>query len=620
VTIVFVVDDYLSQTNGTHVSARRFREELITLGHTVRVLSIGVEGPDMFGLKEHYIPVVTPVAKLSNLRFAKFDRNVALRALDGADVAHMFYPWQLQRKTSRLAEQMGIPVTGAFHCPPGHITYNIGLGWFSPLAEFVYWLFRVRFYRNIENIHCPSSLIAGELKKHKYRARFHVISNGVSGVFKPGPQTGQTGQTGVRENDEIRVLMSGRLAPEKRQDLVIKAVQRSKYKDRIQLYFTGQGACLKKYKKLGASLPRPPIFGFVSPEQLVETMRGCDIYVHASDVEAEGLACLEALACGKVPIISDSNKSATSQFALDNRSLFKKGSCRDLRDKLDWWIEHPEELKAAGQRYAGLGQKYNISYSAQKLLTMFTAASMDYASRQMIKRREEKTTAYYWKIRRGWTFKKIFGFCFYYCIAIPILALINLVYFGLKVENKRVLKKIKHTGAVTICNHIHDMDSEIWALTVFPRKPIFTSLPRNFSLGMAGVFVELLGAVPIPMSVNEMRIFIYTISKYLRKGLVVHFYPEGELREYSTELSEFKRGAFYLAVDAQVPVLPMKILCREPAGLYRLFKKGRPCFTLVLGEPLYPNSYALKKEAISDIQKRAEECMNALGSKNKRSA
>ncbi|MDR2662141.1 MAG: glycosyltransferase [Treponema sp.] len=615
-TIVFVVDDYLSQTNGTHVSARRFREELIKLGHTVRVLSIGVEGPDMFGLTEHYIPVITPVAKLSNLRFAKFDREVARRALEGADVAHLFYPWQLQEKTARLAEQMGIPVTAAFHCPPGHITYNIGLGQFAPVAEFIYWLFRIKFYHKIENIHCPSALIAGALKKHKYRARFHVISNGVSEAFKPALQAE------TRDDNEIRVLMSGRLAPEKRQDLVIKAVQHSKYKDRIQLYFTGQGACLKKYKKLASSLPRPPVFGFVSPEQLVEIMRSCDIYVHASDVEAEGLACLEALSCGKTPIISDSPKSATSQFALDKRNLFKKGSYRDLRDKLDWWIEHPEELKAMERRYAELGQKYNIRYSAQKLLTMFNTASMDYKSKQMIKQKEEKARAYYWKIRRGWTFKKIFGFCFYYCIAIPILALINLVYFGLKVENKKVLKKIKHTGAVTICNHIHDMDSEIWALTVFPRKPIFTSLPRNFSLGIAGIFVELLGAVPIPMSVNEMKIFIYTISKYLRKGMVVHFYPEGELREYSTELGGFKRGAFYLAVDAQVPVLPMKIVCREPAGLYRLFKKDRPCFTLVLGEPIYPNSYALKKEAISDIQKRAEECMNALDSrrKDKRSA
>jgi 1-acyl-sn-glycerol-3-phosphate acyltransferase len=118
--------------------------------------------------------------------------------------------------------------------------------------------------------------------------------------------------------------------------------------------------------------------------------------------------------------------------------------------------------------------------------------------------------------------------------------------------------------------------------------------------------------VPAPSSPKELQSFIYTLSKYLRRGQLVHFYPEGDLIKYDTELREFQRGAFYLAIDAQVPILPMKIICREPRGLYKLYKKRKPCLTLVFGEPIYPNYHMLKGEAVEDIQKRAETSMRNL--------
>lgn len=57
---------------------------------------------------------------------------------------------------------------------------------------------------------------------------------------------------------------------------------------------------------------------------------------------------MEALACGLVPVIANSPLSATPQFALDDRSLFQAGNAGDLADKIDYWIEHPEERAAQG--------------------------------------------------------------------------------------------------------------------------------------------------------------------------------------------------------------------------------------------------------------------------------
>jgi glycosyltransferase involved in cell wall biosynthesis len=70
-----------------------------------------------------------------------------------------------------------------------------------------------------------------------------------------------------------------------------------------------------------------------------------DLYVHASDAESEAISCIEAFSCGKVPIISDSKVSATNHFALDPRCLFKAGKSESLRERIEYFIQHPEAKK-----------------------------------------------------------------------------------------------------------------------------------------------------------------------------------------------------------------------------------------------------------------------------------
>jgi len=94
--------------------------------------------------------------------------------------------------------------------------------------------------------------------------------------------------------------MIGRLSPEKRQDVLIRAVMKSRYADRIQLYFAGSGPWEKKLRRLGNKLPNPPVFGYYNRDELIKLIHECDLYVHASDAEIEGISLIEAFACGLV--------------------------------------------------------------------------------------------------------------------------------------------------------------------------------------------------------------------------------------------------------------------------------------------------------------------------------
>ena len=115
-------------------------------------------------------------------------------------------------------------------------------------------------------------------------------------------------------------------------------------------------------------------FGFYPKDKLLDLIALSDLYVHAADAEIEAMSCMEAFAGGLVPVIANSEKSATPQFALDDRSLFTAGDPAVLAEKIDYWIEHPDERRRMELSYAELGKKYNLDACVRQAEEMFSLA------------------------------------------------------------------------------------------------------------------------------------------------------------------------------------------------------------------------------------------------------
>jgi len=98
------------------------------------------------------------------------------------------------------------------------------------------------------------------------------------------------------------------------------------------------------------------------------------LYVHSSDAEIEAIACIEAFKCGLVPVISNSPISATKQFALNDMNLFKKGDYKSLQEKIEYWIEHPQEKEKLSEEYVEYAEQYRIENEVVKLEDVFFQA------------------------------------------------------------------------------------------------------------------------------------------------------------------------------------------------------------------------------------------------------
>lgn len=368
--ILFGIDAFQVHNNGTSISAQRYAETLRTMGHEVRVLTNTESSyPDyIYPLKELRSPL-TPLLHANGYQFASPNEKIINQALDWCDIVHVYTPFFLGCKIKKMARAMGKPLTAAFHVQAENISSAFHVGKVEKVNRMLYRFHYNTMYKGIQHIHCPSQMMADELKHYGYDNQLHVISNGISDDFVYCRPINEK-----KDPDKIVITMVGRLSPEKRQDLVIKAVKMCKYEDRIQLQFAGSGPMEKRYRRLGKELTNPPIFGYYTREELIELLHNTHIYVHASDMESEAIGCIEAFATGLVPIISDSPLSATKQFALDERSLFKVGDATDLKNRIEYWIEHPDERKEMEIKYAQEAQKYRLTKVIRDFESMLEGA------------------------------------------------------------------------------------------------------------------------------------------------------------------------------------------------------------------------------------------------------
>ena len=79
----------------------------------------------------------------------------------------------------------------------------------------------------------------------------------------------------------------------------------------------------------------------------------------------------------------------------------------------------------------------------------------------------------------------------------------------------------------------------------------------------------------VDRSSTESRKAVYlSAQKKLKRGLSVCIFPEGMVPEEDIELSEFKDGAFRLAINHKIPVVPLTFADCKKRFSYTFFSGG----------------------------------------------
>ena len=374
--VLLVCNNIYGRGNGLAASARTMARYLADAGVEVRVLSQKSSLPDdpvpYYCLRKFNFPIFQKLIESQSYCFAVADRKIIRKALEWADVVHLEEAFPLQWITVNMALRMGVPCVSTFHMYPENISCSLGMGRFRLINAILLKCFQKTVYDKCSHIQCPTQNVFDRLGRFHFKPERHLISNGIrikEYVVAEAPQT-----------SPYIILCVGRFSREKDQMTLIRSMKYSKYADKIQLYFAGQGPTGRRLKRAADRIfdegivKYRPEFRFHSPKDLKKIAKKAYLNIHCATVEVEGLSCLEAIREGVVPVIASGRLSATSQFALDGRSIFPNKDSVTLAARIDWWIEHPEERLAMGQKYADSARQYDLNKSIAAVIEMYNTA------------------------------------------------------------------------------------------------------------------------------------------------------------------------------------------------------------------------------------------------------
>lgn len=380
--ILFVLNNYYATGNGLSASARRTVKALRDAGEEVGILSgpnKDSSGPQPdFLLPNFHFPIFQPIIEAHGYQFASTEKAIVEEAVRWADVIHLEEPFVLQIKTIKIARKLGKPVTGTYHLHPENIFCSIAMGWWHGINSLMLKVWRDLVFNHCAFVQCPTQNVYERLQRYHFKSELKVISNGLvpDSCIRPAEAP-----AAYEDPDRpLEVVYIGRLSVEKDQPTLIEAVRHSAYARRIRLLFAGQGPKAAAYKKMAMKLYEDgvvaykPVFGFYNRDELRTIAAGADLCIHCATIEVEGLSIMEALQQAAVPVIAAGYHTGTSQFALDERSVFPEKNPEALASRMDWWLSHPRERWEQGRLYAESMSKYDISKSAASLIEAFKDA------------------------------------------------------------------------------------------------------------------------------------------------------------------------------------------------------------------------------------------------------
>ena len=187
----------------------------------------------------------------------------------------------------------------------------------------------------------------------------------------------------------------------------------------------------------------------------------------------------------------------------------------------------------------------------------------------------------------------------------------NRCHFGLQIEGSlRRHKRQLRDGAVCICNHVYPLDGlGVHSACQRFRQLRLPMLAKHFN-GPNSWILRQAGGIPIPETREGIRKYNEAFDEYARRKIWFIIFPEAARWNMYTPIRPFQRGAFSMAYKYDRPVIPFVYSYRKRRGIYRLFgKKDSPCVTLHVGEPIWFDRSANRKEELDRVCREAHEAM-----------
>lgn len=200
----------------------------------------------------------------------------------------------------------------------------------------------------------------------------------------------------------------------------------------------------------------------------------------------------------------------------------------------------------------------------------------------------------------GYPFWILYRIWFYIMVALPIVIMFPLliisisreewypfffklarfwskvILFGMgmpwKIEREQPLEKGK--SYMFVANHTSMLDIMLMLVSVKHNPFVFVGKKELAKIPLFGFFYKRTCILVDRSDAKSRKAVFLRAQKRLQSGLSICIFPEGKVPEEHVVLDEFKDGAFRLAINHQIPIVPMTFYDNKKRLSYTFFSGG----------------------------------------------
>lgn len=177
-----------------------------------------------------------------------------------------------------------------------------------------------------------------------------------------------------------------------------------------------------------------------------------------------------------------------------------------------------------------------------------------------------------------------------------------LIGMGFRVKLIQLQKPEKHKSYMFVANHTSMAD--IMLMLVSVKNPfVFVGKKELAKIPLFGFFYKRTCILVDRSSAKSRHAVFLSAQRRLKSGLSICLFPEGGVPEEHIVLDEFKDGAFRLAINHQIPVVPLAFLDNKERFSYTFFSGGPGMMRSIIHPFL--ETKGLKIEDTKDLGTRA---------------
>lgn len=310
--ILYISHTYPPIISGVSVIAQKLAREMSNRGHDVSVITTSDTGKSytetdrdvrLYKIRS----IINPFWAKSRTPFTAHSEIETLIRKINPDIIHTHESVLLSIQSLKAAKRLKIPIIATTHYVPGFTKHYIKFSMPSEIVEQILWQYTKILFKKFDmvifdtetqrkiyeqnGVQPKSSVISGGLDLNQY----YYKTDRINEIYKK-----------YKLPEGFKLLFVGRIAKDKKIDILIKSMKHIKNNGKIFLIIVGDGDESNNLKNLVEKLNLQSVvkfLGFVVEDDLPDLYSCCNVFSIASDCEVLSLPTLQALAVG-MPVVA----------------------------------------------------------------------------------------------------------------------------------------------------------------------------------------------------------------------------------------------------------------------------------------------------------------------------